>query len=143
VDALPSRLVDVRDLAEQAVDAPDGQGRAKVHHLYLELGSFTGAYLEHQDVEERLVMPALESEIGPEAVALLHREIVGSISPPDMAATLAIMIPAINLDDRAELLGGIRAGAPAEVFGGIWGLTATVLVAADHAALAARLGLPS
>ncbi len=51
------------------------------------------------------------------------------------------MIPAMNIDDRTELLGGMRAGAPAEVFEGVWGLTGSVLPAADFAALGARLGL--
>ena len=39
------------------------------------------------------------------------------------------MIPAMNIDDRTELLGGMRAGAPPEVFEGIWGLTGSVLPA--------------
>ena len=45
------------------------------------------------------------------------------------------------IDDRTELLGGMREGAPAEVFGSVWGLTGTVLTEADRTALAARLGL--
>ena len=46
------------------------------------------------------------------------------------------MLPAMNLDDRAELLGGMRAGAPAEVFQGCGAWPApSVLAPADHAAL--------
>ena len=51
------------------------------------------------------------------------------------------MLPAMNLDDRAELLGGMRAGAPAEVFQGVWGLAESVLDPRDLAPLAARLGV--
>jgi hypothetical protein len=58
-----------------------------------------------------------------------------------MASSLAIMLPAMNVDDRAELLGGVRAGAPAEVFAGIWGLTGSVLTPADYEQLAVRLGM--
>jgi hypothetical protein len=58
-----------------------------------------------------------------------------------MARSLALMLPAMNIDDRTELLGGMRAGAPAEVFDGVWSLTGSVLGAADQAALAVRLGL--
>jgi hypothetical protein len=58
-----------------------------------------------------------------------------------MASFLAIMIPAMNVDDRTELLGGMQAGAPAEVFAGVWGLVGSVLVPADVAAVAARLGI--
>ena len=38
------------------------------HLLYLELSGFTSAYLAHQIVEERVVMPALEQAVGVEAV---------------------------------------------------------------------------
>ena len=58
-----------------------------------------------------------------------------------MAQSLALMLPAMNIDDRTEMLGGMQAGAPAEVFDGVWGLAGSVLAPADHAALAARLGL--
>ncbi|HVM63664.1 MAG TPA: hypothetical protein VMU14_02300 [Acidimicrobiales bacterium] len=47
----------------------------------------------------------------------------------------------MNIDDRAELLGGIKLRAPAEVFGAIWGLTRSVLTPADVRAVAARLGV--
>jgi hypothetical protein len=69
----------------------------------------------------------------------MHQSIVSSIPPDEMAASLALMLPAMNIDDRTELLGGIRATAPAEAFEGVWGLAASVLTAADHEALAARL----
>ncbi len=35
----------------------------------------------------------------------------------------------------------MQAGAPAEVFAGVWGLVSSVLTPTDHAALAARLGI--
>ena len=54
--------------------------------LYLELASFTSAYLEHQDVEERVVMPALEAAIGLESTVAIHQAIIGSIPPDEMAS---------------------------------------------------------
>ena len=47
----------------------------------------------------------------------------------------------MNVDDRTELLGGMQAGAPPEVFEGVWGLAGSVLAPADHRALGARLGI--
>ena len=55
--------------------------------------------------------------------------------------SLPLMLPAMNVDDRVELLGGMRANAPAEVFAGVWSLAGSVLAPADRAAVAARLGL--
>ena len=134
-------LVALRDLADEAVDTAGVTQRFQTHHLYVELASFTGTYLEHQDTEERLVMPALEAAIGVDTVAEINGRIIGSIPPDEMAAGLAVMLPAMNIEDRVEMLGGMQAGAPAEVFAGVWGLAGTVLTAPDYSALAARLGL--
>ena len=131
----------LREIAVDARDSSPEVARRRTHHLYQELATFTSAYLLHQDLEERVVMPALEKAVGFEALLGMQNAIVGSHSPEEMAHALTIMFPAMNLDDRAELLGGMRAGAPAEVFQGVWGFVGTLLVPADHRALAARLGI--
>jgi hypothetical protein len=74
-------------------------------------------------------------------VAEIHGAIIGSIPPDEMAQSLALMLPAMNVDNRTELLGGMKANAPAEVFEGVWGLAASVLTDADHRAVATRLGI--
>lgn len=140
-EVVESRLTVLTELAAAAADADAAGARAAVHALYAELASFTAAYLDHQDVEERVVMPTLEAEIGVEATGGIHQQIIGSIPPEDLARSLALMLPAMNIDDRAELLGGMRAGAPKDAFQAVWSLTGSVLAPADHAALAQRLGL--
>jgi hypothetical protein len=139
--ALEPRMDDLQTIARESALAARTERRASVHRLYLELASFTGTYLEHQDVEERQVMPALEAAIGVEAVAAIEQAILSSIPPDEMARSLAVMLPAMNVDDQAELLGGMKAGAPPEVFAGVWGLAGGVLSEPDHSALAQRLGL--
>jgi hemerythrin-like domain-containing protein len=140
-EVVEARMRDLRTWAGDALDATRAEQRDAVHRLYVELASFTGAYLEHQDVEERIVMPALEAAVGVEQVAAIHEAIVSSIPPDEMATSLAVMLPAMNVDDRAELLGGIRANAPTEAFQGIWGLATSVLSPTDLAAVGARLGV--
>jgi len=132
---------DLAAMAVELVDTPAAGRRAGAHRLYVELAAFTSTYLAHQDLEERELMPRLEAAVGVEAVAGMHRAIVDSIPPDEMARSLALMLPAMNLDDRADLLGGMRAGAPAEVFEGVWALAGSVLDPASTAGLAARLGL--
>ena len=51
------------------------------------------------------------------------------------------MLPAMNNADRAEMLGGMRANAPAEIFAGTWALAQSVIPKPDVAPLAARLGI--
>ena len=59
-------------------------------------------------------MPALERAIGVEAVRR-HAPWRSSARsrPSEMAASLAFMLPAMNVDDRTEMLGGMRAWRPA------------------------------
>ena len=138
---LDARLAGVAEMADEAVDAPAGAGRGALHRVYVELAAFTSSYLAHQDLEERVIMPALDELLPFEDILAIHERIIGSIPPPEMAQSLAIMLPAMNVDDRTELLGGIRAGAPDEVFAGIWSLTGSILAAEDRAAVGARLGM--
>jgi hypothetical protein len=128
-------------LADAAVEAGHDQQRALVHHLYLDLAGFTSIYLAHQDLEERTLMPALEAAVGPEQTFAIHQQILGSIPPDEMARSLAMMLPAMNLDDRTEMLGAMQQEAPVEVFQGVWGLAGSVLAPQDLTALGNRLGL--
>jgi hypothetical protein len=112
-----------------------------VHELYVELASFTSAYLAHQDLEERVINPTLEDTIGFEGMLSIHNAIVGTMEPQELIAGLSVMLPAMNVDDRTGLLGGIKAHAPAPAWDGVWSLAGSVLVPADYQAVAQRLGL--
>lgn len=138
---LEARMVDLTELAQQVavLDVADPAG--KVHHLYLALAAFTSDYLAHQDVEERVIMPSLEAAVGVDEVLAIHQAILGQIPPDEMGRSLSLMIPAMNVDNRVELLGGMRAGAPAEVFEGVWGLVGSLLEPAEVRALAGRLDI--
>jgi hypothetical protein len=138
---LEERMEVLVEMADSAAAAPRDEQRSRLHHLYLELCSFSGAYLQHQEVEERIVMPALEIAIGVPAVIDIHHAIIGSIPAEEMARSLALMLPVMNIDERTEMLGGMRDGAPPEVFAGVWSLTGSVLTSADRTELARRLDL--
>jgi hypothetical protein len=138
---LEGRLVDLQAWARDAVQSPADETRGGVQRLYVELASFTSAYLAHQDLEERVVAPELHRVLGVEGVLAIHQAIIASIPPELMATSLALMLPAMNNDDRTELLGGMQAGAPPEVFAGIWSLAGSVLEPRDIAVLARRLGV--
>jgi hypothetical protein len=86
-------------------------------------------------------MPELERMIGVEQVLELHGAIVGSIPPDEMARSLAFMLPAMNVDDRSEMLDGMRMAAPQEAFDAVVGLARSVLLPADYSALADRLDI--
>jgi len=138
---LEARMDDLVEMAAEQAYLDVADPGAKVQRVYLALASFTSDYLVHQDVEERVIMPALEAAVGIEAVVGMHQAIISSIPPEEMGRSLALMIPAMNADDRTALLGGMRAGAPAEVFEGVWSLVGSVLDPADLQTLARRLEL--
>jgi len=137
--ALEAAMADLVALADLALDCGRHDDRAAVHDLYLELATFTGRYLAHQDVEERVVMPALWGAYGIGPLLELHGRIIASISPDDMGWSLARMLPAMDVDDRTEMLVGMRASAPPEAFAGVLALAAQVLTPAEHGALVQRL----
>jgi hemerythrin-like domain-containing protein len=137
---LDDRIGRIADMAT-SIDGATGDVRARTHLLYLDLARFTSEYFVHIDIEERVLMPALERAVGVEAVGAMNAAIVGAIPPDELARSLAFMLPAMNIDDRCELLGGIRAGAPPEVFSGVVDLARSVLRNDDYRALARRMGL--
>lgn len=129
----------ITDLGTAVVDVAGNEQRRLLQLLHLDLARFTGSYLAHIDLEERAVMQRLPELLGVEEIAAMHGAIVGSIPPDEMARSLAFMLPAMNIDDRAELLGGLRLAAPPEAFDATMGLARSVLPSSDFVALAGRL----
>jgi Hemerythrin HHE cation binding domain len=134
------RFTALTTLAEDVRTSTDPHGPA-LHELYIELAAFTSCYLAHQDVEEREINPALEDAIGFEGMLSIHTGIISNMAPRELIGALAVMLPAMNIDDRAGMLGGMQAGAPPQAFKNVWSLTRSVLSADDFQAVARRLGL--
>jgi hypothetical protein len=140
-EVLEAQMVQLEVLADRAATATGTAGRFLGHQLYLGLASFTAAYLEHLAFEELEVDVELSKALGPDALLAIDQAIVASIPPDRMGVALGIMLPAMNADDRAELLGGAQQGAPAQVFAGMLALARGALAPADYAQLATRLGV--
>jgi hypothetical protein len=129
----------ITDLANVVVDVVPGEQRRLLQLLHLDLARFTSSYLGHIDLEERVVMQRLPELLGIDEIAAMHGAIVGSIPPDEMARSLAFMLPAMNIDDRVELLGGVRRAAPPEAFDATLGLARSVLCPGDFRSLAERM----
>ena len=136
LDACIGRIAD----RASTLEASAGDLRARTHRLYLDLARFTSEYFVHIDIEERVLMPALERAVGVDEVIGLNAAIVGSIPPDDLARSLALMLPAMNVEERCELLGGIEAEAPPEACAGVDALARSVLRPDDYRTVARRLG---
>ncbi|HEX5379513.1 MAG TPA: hemerythrin domain-containing protein [Phenylobacterium sp.] len=109
--------------------------------LYLTYTTFVAADLAHMHAEETVLFPQLCAVFTDEELAAIEMGIIASLPPEENIAFMRLMIPAINQAERAELLGGVKAGAPPEAFDAI--LRHAVRPTLGEADLAAldRLGL--
>ena len=113
---------------------------AAAHNLYLDLGRLTSAYLAHQLVEETQVMPALRAVMPTEELVDVDLAIRGSLPPEEMAAVMTHMLPAMDVEERTEMLGGM-AMAPPEIFALFRAAAQAALPADQWAQVAQRIGI--
>ena len=55
---------------------------------------------------------ALDSVLGLEGMLAVHGAILAGMPPQQLIGGLAVMFPAMNVDDRVDVLAGMRATAP-------------------------------
>ena len=108
--------------------------------LHLDLADFAASYLVHLRFEEDQVMPALNVAMADDELEAVTNAIRGSVPPPDMCVFIRYMVPAMNPAERADMLGGMHAGAPPEVFEVFRAAAEGCLDAADYRQLAVAAG---
>lgn len=113
---------------------------AAAHNLYLDFGRLTSAYLAHQLVEETQVMPALRAAMPTDELVAVDLAIRGSLPPEEMAEVMTYMLPAMDVEERTEMLGGM-AMAPPEIFALFQAAAQAALNADEWAQVACRIGL--
>jgi len=109
------------------------------HQLYLGLEAFVSAYLAHLNREEVQASPVLWNAFSDEELAGIQDALVASIPPDEKSEFMKLMLSAMNIDERTEMLVGVRAGAPPEVFAALRELAEVTLDAGDFGALVQRL----
>jgi hypothetical protein len=111
----------LRDLRSALALASGGGPSASAlgHAFVLGLSRFHGEMLVHMADEEERLMPALWASFDDEALGRIHQALLRSLPPAEKLATLRVMLPALSPAERAELLIGVRASAPAAAFDAI------------------------
>ena len=107
--------------------------------FYRLLARFVGRYLSHMAEEDGPYLLALQAAYDDGQLAAIEGELLASIAPDLMGAFLSVMLPAMNLGERVELLSGMRDHAPPEVFAGTCQLAQQVLDTQAFRALQLRL----
>ncbi len=110
------------------------------HRMYLDLTRFTAVYLDHQLYEETVVMPALCDAIDVCELEAVHMTLRQSIPLDVLVDTMAVMLPAMNIGERTDMLAGLSM-APAEVFAVVRRAAESILTPAQFAEIANRIGL--
>ena len=62
-----------------------------------------------------------------------------SVPPLDMCVFLRCMLPAMNPEERTAMLGGMKMGAPPEIFAMFWETAESCLSSTDMATVAGRM----
>jgi hypothetical protein len=109
---------------------PDRQALA--HRFYQELSVFIAENFEHMVVEETENFRVLVEEYSDAEVLGIEQAIVASLAPEESMAFMRWMIGYSNASERAFMLGGMKLGAPPEVFAGVMALAREELTQRDY-----------
>lgn len=122
------------ELREQvtAIESAKGPRRAVLaQQFYLGLSAFVAENFEHMIVEETDNHAVLIGAYSDAEVLAIERQIVASLPPDKAFVGLRWMIGHINAGERAFLLGGMKRGAPPQVFNAVMGMAREVLSQRD------------
>jgi hypothetical protein len=122
-------------------DADDAQRHVLALRLYRHLALFIAENLQHMHIEETANNAALWENYSDQELVDLHHRLVATISPADTMLTMRWMVPAITPQQRAGVLGEMKAGAPAEVFDTVLNVVRPHLAAGARSKLARDIGL--
>jgi Hemerythrin HHE cation binding domain len=112
--------------------APDAAAAAR---LYRRLALFVAENLEHMETEETVHNAALWAAYSDEELLQVHHAILASIDADTMGQVLHWMLPAMNAEERAGMLGEMRNTAPAPAFDAVMQLAQRRLPAGEWAKL--------
>ena len=105
------------------------------------LAAFVAENFEHMQREETEHNAVLWAHYSDAEILEIEHRIVGSLSPQESALTMRWMLPHMTPAERAGLLGGMRAQAPAEAFDGVLSQIRPLLGGREWRKLALALGL--
>ncbi len=127
-------------LAERLAHADAEQAGTLLRSFYLDLADFASIYLTHLRDEEDRAMPALNAAMSNDELAAVTTAIRSSVAPGDMCVFIRYMVPSMNFAERLEMLGGMHAGAPPQVFEMFRSAARASLSTRDYDAVAVAMG---
>jgi hypothetical protein len=129
------------DAAQRIERAAEGERAAAGRSLVALYEGFLAAYLAHMRHEETVMHEAFWASCTDDEIHALRGRIQGSMPPARFGEWLEIIFPAINLDERAGMLGGMKMSAPEPAFRAAAAIAERVLGRSAWAAVRARAQL--
>lgn len=114
---------------------------ATLQRLYRRCALFVAENLEHMAVEESHNNRVLWETHADAEIMDVEHALVASIPPAELMDALRWMLPWMNAQERAGMLGGMRQGMPAEAFGAVLAMLREHLSPAEWRKLATALSL--
>ena len=134
-------LAEIELGTDALVAADDADCLAAGLTLYRRVAQFVASYLGHMELEEGQVMTALRDTMSVEQLFVVDMELRAAIPPATLCQFATVILPAMNGEERLAMLGGIRAGAPAEIFDQVRATAERALSPIDYAAVEMKLAL--
>ena len=137
------KLQQLEALYQQLRAAPTGsdERRGLAARFYAELDVACAENLTHMRQEEARLQPRIWEAVAPPELAELTGRMRGSFAPQEMLLFLTYILPALNPDERAGLLGGMKKNAPPPFFEKVWTLAGGLLAEHQLAPLRQKLGI--
>lgn len=136
------RALDDLDATVTELERAQGDERPGIVRRLISLyDDFLAAYLAHMRHEETVVQQAFWLHCSDDELHALRARIQASMSPARFGEWLEIMLPAMNLNERAGMLSGMKSGAPEPAFHAACAIAARVLGQSGWAAIRARTEL--
>jgi Hemerythrin HHE cation binding domain len=109
--------------------------------LYRRFALFIADNHEHMHAEETRLNAVLWAYYSDAELAQMHDRIVASIPPAELADTLPLMLPALNPQQRAGMLGAMRTTTPPDVMRGVLAIAERALDSSGWTKLQAALAI--
>ncbi len=136
---------EIDDLAgdQRALRSAAASERTRLaQQIYRHLARFVADNLLHMAHEEKTHNALLWARYGDDQLRQIEAAIVADTEPTTMQSVLRWMLPALNAQERFELLAGMRQQMPETGFDQVLRLSRAVLPTPAWAALARRLAVP-
>ncbi|WP_421693647.1 hypothetical protein [Aestuariivirga sp.] len=112
-------FVDLEELILKVEQAPMAGRELAGRRLYKRYAVFAAHDLEHMHVEETELLAALHEAFTDQELMAIESRIVAAAPPQKLAAVMMLMAPALNHEERVELLSKLQKAMPGPAFEGL------------------------